>query len=106
MIFSYASARAHGISRLRLSETLLRNGTSITLAKRVPRKVRLKDLAAKANVSVATVSMALSDHPSISDATKKRIHQIGRRLGYGREAASRALRFGMLFHGSPAGDGA
>src|SRR5689334_12730749 len=45
-------------------------------------KIRLTDVAEVANTSVATVSMALGGHPRISDATRRRVHQICRDLGY------------------------
>lgn len=47
-------------------------------------KVRLMDIAREANLSVSTVSMALSDHPGISRDTKARIRRLSRRLGYDR----------------------
>lgn len=45
-------------------------------------KTRLKDIAELADISVATVSMALADHPNINDDTKSRVREIGRKLGY------------------------
>jgi len=45
-------------------------------------KVRLQDIAEKANLSVSAVSLALRDHPSISEESKRRIQQIRRELGY------------------------
>lgn len=47
-------------------------------------KVRLQDIAREANLSVSTVSMALSDHPGISRETKIRIRRLSRSLGYDR----------------------
>ena len=44
--------------------------------------VTMKDIAQEASVSVAAVSLALSDSPEISDQTKERIRGVGRRLGY------------------------
>lgn len=52
------------------------------------RKPRLRDVAARAQLSVTAVSMALADHPSISDQTKERIRRISRDLGYVRPRAS------------------
>ncbi|RRK01365.1 LacI family transcriptional regulator [Opitutaceae bacterium TAV4] len=42
----------------------------------------LRDLAAKLGVSHATVSMALRNHPSISEATRKRVQAAARKAGY------------------------
>ncbi len=42
----------------------------------------VKDIARKAKVSVATVSLALRDSPEISEKTKKRIRKIAEKLNY------------------------
>lgn len=44
--------------------------------------MRLADIAARANLSVSTVSMALAGHPNISGPTKKLVKQLSRQLGY------------------------
>jgi DNA-binding LacI/PurR family transcriptional regulator len=44
--------------------------------------VTIKDVAAKAGVARSTVSKVISDHPSISDATKKRIRKIMQDMDY------------------------
>jgi LacI family transcriptional regulator len=41
-----------------------------------------RDIAKAADVCVATVSLAMRNHPSISDATRKRIRKIAEELGY------------------------
>ena len=46
------------------------------------KSIGLKDIADRAGVSVATVSMALSEHPDIKDATRERIKRISRDMGY------------------------
>lgn len=46
------------------------------------KKVRLKNIADEAGVSVSAVSMALSDSPQISDETKRKVRDISQRLGY------------------------
>jgi LacI family repressor for deo operon, udp, cdd, tsx, nupC, and nupG len=51
----------------------------------------IKDIARQLNVSVSTVSRALSDHPRISDATKQRIQQLAKELGY--EPNTQAISF-------------
>ena len=42
----------------------------------------LQDIAAEANVSKATVSLALRKHPRIPPATQERIEKIAKKLGY------------------------
>ena len=54
--------------------------------------VTLKDVAKKAGVTPATVSMALNGKGSISDATRKRIEKIVKELGYYPSATAKALR--------------
>lgn len=46
------------------------------------KKIRLKDLAALADISIATVSRALNDSPAVNDQTKRRIWQLAREHGY------------------------
>ena len=54
--------------------------------------IRLKDIALQAGVSVMTVSKVLRDAPDISAATKVRIHQIARQLGYVPDTNAQSLR--------------
>lgn len=81
--------------------------------------VRLIDIAKAADVSVSTVSLALSDHPRIGEETKRRLKQFGRELGYRRPTGrkrrtsksdgveapanrpSTGCHFGCLLLGSP-----
>lgn len=51
----------------------------------------IKDVAAKAGVSVSTVSYALNQNRPITDATRERIMAAVRELGYTRNAAARTL---------------
>ena len=44
--------------------------------------VLLKDLAAACNMSVATVSKALNDRYDVSQATKERVWEVARKMGY------------------------
>ena len=46
------------------------------------RDITIYDIAKKLNISAATVSRGLKDHPGISDATKKRIKDTAAELGY------------------------
>jgi DNA-binding LacI/PurR family transcriptional regulator len=60
------------------------------------------DVAARAGVSVATVSRALRDHPHVADATRKRVHDAARALQYvadtnaSRLASGRSNTIGLL----------
>ncbi|MEX2381361.1 MAG: helix-turn-helix domain-containing protein, partial [Opitutales bacterium] len=46
---------------------------------------RLADIARAGNVSVMTVSMALRDHPRISQATRDRIKALAAEMNYRRD---------------------
>lgn len=61
--------------------------------------VRLKDIAARCQVSVATVSQAFRESPHVSPETRERIKEVAREMGYtpSHNAAARRLiyqRFG------------
>jgi DNA-binding LacI/PurR family transcriptional regulator len=53
-----------------------------TAKKRNPAPVKLIDVANEAEVSIATVSLALRNDPSISEVTRRRVHEAQQRLGY------------------------
>ena len=55
------------------------------------KRATIKDVAALAGVSAATVSRALDDRPEISGETKERVREACRRLGYVPNAAARGL---------------
>lgn len=65
--------------------------------------VSMKDIAAKCNVSVATVSKALNDQTDIGEATRLLIKQTAKEMGYFPNSQARALRtnrsynIGVLF---------
>ena len=63
---------------------------------RDPKRVTLNDVAAASGVSRATASFVLRDSPnqSISAATRERVRQAARDLGYVPHAIARALREG------------
>lgn len=73
--------------------------------------VSLKHIAQKAAVSLATVSMALSNHPHVSESTKARVRAAADEIGYIRKtrkpnrrsasAAGKPGRIGFLLLGSP-----
>jgi DNA-binding LacI/PurR family transcriptional regulator len=55
------------------------------------RRITLKDIALKAEVTVACVSLALRDSPQIAAATKVRIRDLAEKLGYRPDPALAAL---------------
>lgn len=73
------------------------------------RSVRLTDVASVTGVSVAAVSMALSDSPRISETTKQRVRQTCEQMGYqrpssrgkGRRAGGKTYQFGFMVLGQP-----
>jgi len=54
--------------------------------------VRLKDIAAKAGVSIMTVSKVLRDEPDISARTKARVRLLAEQMGYMPDSSAQALR--------------
>ena len=46
------------------------------------KEITIYDLALKLNISAATVSRGLKDHPAINKATKKKIFDLAREMGY------------------------
>jgi len=63
-------------------------------SKRLPRRqkpVRLCDIAQAAGVSIATVSLVLSENPRISAVTQQRVRKISQRLGYRPMRAAQAV---------------
>lgn len=58
------------------------------------RKVTLFDLAAALGVSTGTVHRALHDHPGVSPATKARVLQLAKSMGYRPNLAARYLSRG------------
>lgn len=65
--------------------------------------VSMKDIARKCNVSVATVSKALNGHSDIGEATKQKVVNTAREMGYFPNSSARALKtrrtynLGVLF---------
>ncbi|MBQ7003588.1 MAG: LacI family DNA-binding transcriptional regulator [Oscillospiraceae bacterium] len=54
--------------------------------------VSIKDIAEECGVSAATVSKALNNHDDVSTATKERIQETAKRLGYLPNSMARALK--------------
>ncbi|OTN88527.1 LacI family transcriptional regulator [Enterococcus sp. 7E2_DIV0204] len=53
--------------------------------------ITVKDVAKKAGVATSTVSRVINDHPSISDATKKKVYKVMEEMGYVPNIAARNL---------------
>jgi LacI family transcriptional regulator len=60
-------------------------------------KVTIQDLAAQLNLTTATVSRALSNHPRISDSTKKAVTELAEKLNYRRNRIASSLRSGKTY---------
>jgi LacI family transcriptional regulator len=57
-------------------------------------KITIADIARELNTTPATVSRALSNHPGISDKTKKSVHETASQLNYKRNRVASSLRSG------------
>lgn len=57
-------------------------------------KTTIADIARELNTTAATVSRALSNHPRISEETKKSVHRAAIRLNYNRNRIASSLRSG------------
>lgn len=57
-------------------------------------RVRLLDIARAANVTTTTASLALNGRPGVSEATRKTIQQLARKMGYSPHQGARALARG------------
>lgn len=54
--------------------------------------VKIEDIAQQLGVSVSTVSKALNDYSDVSEATRKRVQDAAREMGYYPSAAAQSLR--------------
>lgn len=54
--------------------------------------VSIKDIAARCKVSAATVSKALNDHDDVGPATKQRVREAAKEMGYLPNSMARALK--------------
>ncbi|MBS1919391.1 MAG: LacI family DNA-binding transcriptional regulator [Bacteroidetes bacterium] len=57
-------------------------------------KVTITDIARELNITPATVSRALSNHPGISDKTKQSVQQAASKLNYKKNSVASSLRSG------------
>lgn len=60
--------------------------------------VSMKDIAKKCNVSVATVSKALNGHTDIGEATKQRVIDMAKEMGYFPNSSARALKTNRTYN--------
>lgn len=60
----------------------------------MPERVTIHDIARELNLTAATVSRALNDHPRISTATKRKVEEKARQLKYRRNKIASSLRSG------------
>lgn len=60
-------------------------------SRRTKRRVTLKDIGEECGYHGTTVGLALRNHPSIPEATRKKIHATASRMGYHPDPALRAL---------------
>ncbi|MDO4972904.1 MAG: LacI family DNA-binding transcriptional regulator [Eubacteriales bacterium] len=60
--------------------------------------VSMKDIALRCGVSVATVSKALNGHQDIGEATRERIMQCAKEMGYTANSAARALKTNRTYN--------
>lgn len=58
------------------------------------KKATLKDIANELNITISGVSKALSNHPSMSDATKKLVKETAERLNYQQNKIALSLKTG------------
>ena len=56
--------------------------------------IGIKRLAEQLNLSIGTVSRALNDRPDVSEATRRRVQEVARQLGYVPNQSGRSLRRG------------
>ena len=56
--------------------------------------VTVRDIAAAVGVSVATVSNVLNERPNVGTATRRKVLEVARRLGYRPNRAAQAMRTG------------
>src|ERR1700737_495891 len=57
-------------------------------------KTTIQDIAKVLNITAATVSRALNDHPGIKEATKKAVRETATRLNYRHNKIASSLRLG------------
>lgn len=61
----------------------------------INQRVTIREVAAKAEVALSSVSRALSGHPDVSDEMRKRVKDIADELGYEPNLVAQSLRSGV-----------
>jgi len=61
----------------------------------VNQRVTIREVAAKADVALSSVSRALSGHPDVSDEMRKRVKDVADELGYEPNLVAQSLRSGV-----------
>ena len=61
----------------------------------VNQRVTIREVAAKAEVALSSVSRALSGHPDVSDEMRKRVKEVADELGYEPNLVAQSLRSGV-----------
>jgi LacI family transcriptional regulator len=61
----------------------------------VNQRVTIREVAAKAEVALSSVSRALSGHPDVSDEMRKRVKDVADELGYEPNLVAQSLRSGV-----------
>jgi len=69
----------------------MKNNPRIQAGKRQPAEVTIQAVAKAAGLSLATVSLALNNHPRVATKTAVRVQEIANRLGYRPHLAARQL---------------
>ena len=64
------------------------------MSKSTSRNTTIQDIARELNVTAATVSRALNNHPRISEATRQAVAEVADRLNYTRNRVASSLRSG------------
>jgi hypothetical protein len=64
-------------------------------ARSINQRVTIREVAAKAEVALSSVSRALSGHPDVSDEMRKRVKEVADELGYEPNLVAQSLRSGV-----------
>src|SRR6266705_4976799 len=93
-IASEYPTRCGRCQRLQCGEQLGRTNGVVDLNGRTPARVTVTDVARAAGVSTATVTRSLQESPLVTPATRERVIEAARRLGYTPNPTARDLRRG------------
>ena len=68
------------------------------MEKQINKIIKLKDVANKAKVSLATASLAFNNSPLVKDETKKKVMLVAKKLKYYPNISAQRLAKGQSFH--------